>query len=123
MLRRLRRLVERRIVLRHFGGAAAIEQTQGQRRRGREQHVVQTDGPAFEDDLTGPGRVEGEPQLHDVEGDVLVERVEDEATHAVVIGRAVHQQQPSQEAKLPCSEEEEEENNKNQAMKYICEVS
>ena len=70
-------------------GAAPVEESEGERRGRREEDVVETDGPPLEEDLAGPGRIQGEPELDDVEGDVLVEGVEDEATHAVVVGSSV----------------------------------
>ena len=42
----------------------------------------------------------GEPKFNDVEGDVLVERVEDESAHAVVIGGAVDEKEATEEAEL-----------------------
>ena len=62
-----------------------------QRWSGREQNVVETDGPALKQNLTGLGRIEGKPEFHDVKCDVLVERVQDQSAHSIVIRRAVDQ--------------------------------
>ncbi len=42
----------------------------------------------------------GEPELNDVEGNVLVEGVENETAHSVVIGGAVNEKKPTEEAEL-----------------------
>jgi len=100
-----------------FRRRGAVEDADGQRGHHGEQHVVHADRPALEHHLAGPGAVDGEPQLHnnnmymlmkkptqpnldDVEEDVLVERVEDDPDGPVVAPRAVHKQQPRQEAEL-----------------------
>ena len=62
--------------------------------------VVEADGPALEDDLAREAAENGEPELDDVETDVLVERVENELGEAAVAPRAVHEQQPVQVLEL-----------------------
>lgn len=96
----LRGLIKFGVIVSHFGFAPPVEQTERQGWCGGEQQVVQADGPPFEENLAGPGRVDGEPQLHDVERDVLVERVQNEPAHAVVVECAVDEQEPAQEAEL-----------------------
>ena len=100
MLRWLRRFVELRVSVCYFGRTSPVEETQCQRRGCREEDVVETDGPALEENLARPGRIEGEPQLHDVECYVLVEGVEDEAAHSIVIGSTVNQQKSPQKTEL-----------------------
>ena len=56
--------------------------------------------PPLKQHLPGPVVVEGEPQLDDVEADVLVEAVEDHLGDAGVVPRAVHQEQAGQVAEL-----------------------
>lgn len=56
--------------------------------------------PPLEEDLPGPVVVEGEPQLDDVEADVLVEGVEDDLGDARVVPGPVDEQQPGQVAEL-----------------------
>lgn len=73
----LRRLVQLGVLEHGLGGARAVEQPHGQRRPRREHHVVQADGPALEQDLAGPARIDREPQLNHVQANVLVETVED----------------------------------------------
>lgn len=51
-------------------------------------------------EVASPGGVDGEPELDDVEADVLVEGVQDEFADARVVPRAVDQQQPQQETEL-----------------------
>lgn len=50
--------------------------------------------------LYWPGGVYGEPELDDVEADILVERVQDQLTDAGVVPRAVYQQQAQEKTEL-----------------------
>ena len=54
--------------------------------------VTITDGPPFEQDLSRPVVVDGEPQFDDVEADVFVERIEDHFRYPRVVPRAVDEQ-------------------------------
>lgn len=47
-----------------------------------------------------PGRVDSEPELDDVETNVLVEGVEDKLADTRVVPRAVHQQKAEEEPEL-----------------------
>jgi hypothetical protein len=57
-----------------------------------------TDGPPFEENLSGPVVVDGEPELDDVEADVLVEGVEDHFRVAGVEPGAVNEKETRQES-------------------------
>lgn len=63
-------------------------------------NIVETNGPPLEQDLSRPAGVDGVPELHDVEADVLVEAVEDNFAQTAVVPRAVDKQQFQQEPEL-----------------------
>ena len=100
MLRWLWRFVELWVSVSYFGRTSAIKETQCQRRSSREENIVEADGPPLEEDLARPSRVECKPQLHDVQCDVLVEGIKDEAAHSVVIGSTVNKQKSPQVTEL-----------------------
>eukprot|EP00128_Syssomonas_multiformis_P001910 Colp12_sorted_trinity150504_noHs@27698 len=78
-----------------------VEDTDGKRRQHREDHVVQRDGPLLEKNLAREAVHDSEPELDEVEGDVLVEGVEDELGQAPVGPCTVDEQQALEEAELP----------------------
>jgi hypothetical protein len=96
----LRQLVQLGKVEHGAGATRPIEQAESHGRRGGEQHIVETDKPALEDDLTRVAVGEGKPELDDVQANVLVERVEDDLAEAFVVPGAVHEQELGQEAEL-----------------------
>ena len=65
---------------------------------GSEEHVVCTDGPTFEQDLTCPIVERCIVQLVEVEDNVLVERVQDHIGNADVVPSSVDKEQPPQES-------------------------
>ena len=53
-------------------GAIPFKHTHGNRLGRCKQHVVQSNGPAVKNDLTRPSRIDGKPELNDVQTNVLV---------------------------------------------------
>lgn len=52
-------------------------------------HVVKTNRPSFKEDLSRPSGVDGEPQLHHIKTDILVEAVQYELTEPMVVPRSM----------------------------------
>lgn len=96
----LRRLIQFRVHHHLVCPAGFVKKSHRQRRQRSEQYVVQTDGPPLEKDLPRPARVDGKPQLDDVETNVLVEAVEDQFAHPRVVPSSVDEEQPQQKPEL-----------------------
>ena len=62
--------------------------------------IIETDRPSLEEDLSGPAGVDGEPQLDDVQADILVKRVQYQLAHTAVVPGTVYEEQSLQKAKL-----------------------
>lgn len=92
----LGRLVEQWIPQHSIRRAELLEETHGKWGHGREEDIVQANGPALEEDLARPTGIDGEPELNDIQAHVLVEAVQDQLGDPGIIPGSVYQQQPLQ---------------------------
>eukprot|EP00047_Mylnosiga_fluctuans_P014814 m.41369 g.41369 ORF g.41369 m.41369 type:complete len:493 (-) comp5665_c0_seq2:2098-3576(-) len=93
-------LVEEREVDRVLGCDVLLEDADGNDRQGGEHDVVERDEDGVVHRLRRVRAEEGEPEVDEREGEILVEEVAQEAAQAEVRPAAVHQQQALEEPEL-----------------------
>jgi len=81
------------LLLPRLVGAGPVKQAQGHRGGGGEESVVHPYSPPLVNNLLIPVVVDGQPELDDVEHDVLVEAVEDDLADPAIVPGPMHELQ------------------------------